>query len=183
MAIGTLKKVNTKNETGGGLVQSVGSGGALIQVVNDAKLTAATATELLAPFGFAGAGVSWVNRGSGVTRVRIYARMAITGVVTTSPIIRVLSAYPVDPSSANTTFPESNNGAIPNDGTWIHARLASALTLTLVSSGTGLRQDSTYAYSDPTDIIDLEDGFYFTVLCETAANVTGAVSIFALCIA
>lgn len=189
MAIGAYKKANTQSVAqGGGIVQPVGAQlGCIVQVQSDMEATAATATELLAPFGFAGSGAQWIIRGPGIARAYFYARMLVGGTVVTDPIIRIYGAFPLNDSSVR---PEANNSAVPNDGTWRAARLdnadwnAAGLTLDLVTSGATLNQDATYAYSDETDVIDLQDCYAFIALCETAANVTSStVELYARCIA
>lgn len=186
MAIGTTKRVNASSP-GGQAFQAVGSRSAIVQVVSNAESTAASAPELLAPFSFAGSNAQWCRRGENITRGYFYCRFTASATVTTDPIIRIYGAIPLDPEAADA---DNITGAIPNDGTWRAIRLdnadwnAAGLTLDLVTSGSTLNNDATYAYSDETVEIDFQDCWYFIALCSTAANTsTGDVEIFARCLA
>lgn len=182
MAIGALRTANGTAE-GASTYVPVGVRGSIVIVHDDATATVATATELLQPFSYAGSNGHWVKRGKGIGRAYFFARQNVAAVGTTDPIIRIYGAYPV---SSAPTMPDNNSGAIPNDGTWVYQRLdnadnnAAGLTLDIVNSGTGLRADSNYAWSDETFEIDLQDCWYFTILCSTAAVASvGAVPIYA----
>lgn len=186
MAIDSIIRSNTA-QPDAPLVQPVGSLSLCAQVCTDAEVAAASAAELLAPFSYSTAGASrWVRRGAGIVRAYFYARMVASATVTTDPVIRIYGAIPVTDAVADAAMKTPLTGAIPNDGTWRAIRLDNAdwntagLTLDLISSGAGLNNDATYAYSDETDEIDLQDCWYYTALVETAANVnTGTVPIFA----
>lgn len=180
MAIDLVGVQNVKSPDGI-MVQPIGARSVAQLVCAEAE-TAASAAELLAPFSYATAGKSrWNRKGSGITRAFIYARYTAAGVVTTDPVIRIYGAIPTNDTTA--ALEETTSGvksSIPNDGTWKGVRLdnsdwnAAGLTLDLVTSGAGCNNDATYAYSDETVVIDLQDSWYWTVLVETAGSVTGA---------
>ena len=197
MAIDSIGRTNTGAAGVHGYHQTVGGFGSIVQVVTDAEVSAASAAELLAPFSYATAGASrWIKRGVGISRAYFYARMDATATYTTSPVIRVFGAFPVTEAVASTDDVTPVTSSIANDGTWKAVRLdvadfnAAGLTLTLVASGSTLNNDATYAYSDETSEIDLQDCRYFLVLIETAAvigagsgAVSDAVPIYARCTA
>lgn len=191
MAIGAV--VGASNEAGP-LVQAVGSfAGSIVQVIDDATATAATATELLNPGLVTASGFHWVKRSPSVARATFFARYTKSAAVTTDPVIKVIGVYRMP--GFTVTEPDSNAttaNALPTDGSWKYVRLdataanAGGITLDLVSSGTGLFVDSAStakAYSDESASVDLQDCEYFIVLHSTAAVVdTGAVVVFARCI-
>ena len=170
--------------THGQLATITGAVGSVVKVIDDSEQTAATATEQLNPGVSAGSYWQWVKKGDRANRIALFARQAVGATLTTSPVLKVYGAYRLSP---NATTPENNAGVLPNDGTWVCRRLdnqdanASGITLALSSSGTGLLQDGTFAYSDYSDPIDLLDCEYFIVLHSTAANVnSGTVPVYAV---
>lgn len=170
MAIGALRRANTVTEAGP-IVYPASAKATWITANDDAE-TAQSAGDLLAPAAIDDSVFHWVKVGPGVTRVLIRARQAIAATVTTSPVVRVYGLWSDD---------EEVSGAFDTDGTGGVRCLrldnadanASGVTLTLVTSGTGLMQDSAYAYTDvPTlDGYDLKGAPFVGVAVETAANV------------
>ena len=175
MAIGVV--INGNVGTGGaGAFVPCSARGSWTTVNEDAE-TAQSATDLLRPAAIDDAVFHWMKVGDGTSRCMVRARQAVAATVTTSPVVRVFAAYGTPDSS----------GAFADDGTVKFCRLdnvdwnAAGLTLTLVTSGTGLNRDTSYAYTDVMpDLtgLDLKGAWYIGVAVETAANVdTGTVPI------
>lgn len=167
MAIGLARHANT-TAPAGPIVYPASAGSTWI-IANDDAETAQASTDLLRPAATDDATFHWVKAGPGCTRVLVRARQAVAATVTTSPVVRVMGAFG-DPDG---------DGAFADDGTVRFLRLdnadfnATGVTLTLVSSGTGLNRDTTYAYTDVStlDGYDLKGSQYVGILVETAANV------------
>lgn len=168
MPIGIARQANCDNDAKQSVLVASGKGSWI--VANDDAETAQSATDLLRPAGIDDDVFHWVKVGTNVTRALVRARMAVGATVAGNPIVRVIGAYGTPDTS----------GAFADDGTVRFLRLdnadanAAGLTLTLASSGTGLMQDGTYAYSDPMpDLtgIDLKGCNYVGVAVEDNADV------------
>lgn len=152
--------------------------------VNDDAETAQSATDLLRPAAIDDSVFHWCEVRDGATRCLIRARMAIAATVTTSPVVRVFGAYG---TSINGTgaWPDTSAAAVAGDPYFLRLDNvdwnAAGLTLTLVTTGTGLNRDNDYAYTDVMpDLtgIDMKGCAWIGVAVETAANVdTGTVPI------
>lgn len=191
MAIGSVKGLGGSSNNASVAPVSVNTDA--VQAHDDATATANSAGELLRPFSAVQANLHWVRRGERATRVQVAARMAAASTLTTSPVVRVIGAFPL--STATIYTPESNSTAntLPDDGTWVAMRLdntdanAAGKTLTLASSASGILRDTTYAWSDWGETLGLDSAagidlfgcWYFAVFIETAAVVSaGAVPVF-----
>lgn len=167
MAIGSYLGANPSIQSGAATVPCSAKGDWII--ANDDAETAQSATDLLRPAAIDDSVFHWVKVGPNATRVLVRARQAVGATVTTSPVVRVIGVY-------GTT---SDGATFADDGTVRFLRLdnadwnATGVTLTLVSSGTGLNRDATYAYTDVStlDGYDLKGCMYVGIAVETAANV------------
>lgn len=184
MAIDSIASVNI-SQTEGKAVQSIGGLSTCRLVCANAEATAATATELLYPFSYATATASrWIRRGANSTRAYFYARMDVAATYTTSPVIRVFGAIPTSDSVANAALLAPLSSSVPTNGDWKAVRLdssswtAAGTTLTLAAAATATQNiDAAFLYSAETLEIDLQDCWYFTVLIETAGNVSNPGSV------
>lgn len=195
MAIGNVIPAGCE---GGPTVQAIGAiAGTIVQCLDDATVTAATATELLNPGLVTASGFHWIKRSATATRAYFFARYTKSATITTDPVIRVVGVFKMP--GFTPTDPEENSQAISTNGSWKYVRLdtqsagttptagGTGITLDLVTSGTGMFVDSAStakAYSDESSVVDLQDCEYFIVLHSTAASVdTGTVPVFARLIA
>lgn len=153
-------------------------------VVNDDAETAQSATDLLRPAAIDDSTFHWCRVSDGVTRCLVRARQAVAAAVTTSPVVRVFGAYGNSITAAG-SWPDTSAAAIARDPLFLRLDNvdwnAAGLTLTLVTSGTGLNRDNDYAYTDVMpDLtgIDMKGCQWVGVAVETAANVdTGTVPV------
>jgi len=129
--------------------------------------SAQSASDIYTPGAVTSANVIAIPLAKGTTRCFIRCRYANGATVTTSPVIRIISAYGA--GLISTTF--------PTDGTVKYLIAASAQTLTCTSA-TDIR-DGTYSYSalHSTTGTDLLGADYLIVFVETASSITGATQI------
>ena len=146
--------------------------------VNDDAETAQSATMLLRPASITDSTFHWMEVRDGATRCLVRARQAVGATVTTSPVIRVIGAYGTSIASDG-SWPNTSAAAIAGDPLFLRLDNAdwnaAGLTLTLVTSGTGLNRDNDYAYTDVMpDLtgIDMKGCSWVGVMVETAANVS-----------
>lgn len=147
----------------------------------------------LNPAGITDASIHWVKVPDWASKVLLSARMTKAATVTTSPVVRLVGAYPSSIGATLNQPPDpfsfiNDNGSFPNDGTIRFMRLdladsdGTGITLTLTSSGAGMMIDAAStakAYADPPTITpyDLLGAWYVTMIPVTAANVdTGLVT-------
>lgn len=167
MAIGGFLGANPSVVSGRCVVNASANGDWI--VANDDAETAQSATDLLRPAAIDDSVFHWVKVGPNATRVLVRARQAVGATVTTSPVVRIIGAF----------GSIASDGTFADDGTVRFLRLDSAdwnatgVTLTLVSSGTGLNRDTSYAYTDVStlDGYDMKGANYIGIAVETAANV------------
>lgn len=171
MAMAAFTKANAIVPTGGICPTSVHA--TIVQMCNDATLTAATAAELISPMTFAGAGARWVKVGPGGGRAEFRAVYHVSTDMTTPPIIYVIGVN----APQGTTDPAPQ---FPNDGTVPFERLDAAsglagITLTRVAASdqksTANRYTPWYSYTHPTTGVvgDLNACNWVLVLCSQAA--------------
>lgn len=130
-----------------------------------ASATAQTGPELIRPFNLVSTNVVPIKM-QRATRVLIRCRYSAAGVVTTSPVIRIIAGYGDIADGATT---------IPDDGTIRQIAIAIAQPLPCVPATD--QRDATYSYSAPLSLTpsDLLGCNFFLTLVETAASITGAV--------
>lgn len=165
-------------QSGGMNVMMPASGGGTWVVVNDDAETAQSSTDLLRPAAIDDSTFHWCKVGDGATRCLVRARQAVAATVTTSPVIRVFGAYGTS-IAGDGSWPNTSAAAVAGDPKFLRLDNvdwnAAGLTLTLVTSGTGLNRDNDYAYTDVMpDLtgIDLKGCQWVGVAVETAANVS-----------
>jgi uncharacterized protein YjbI with pentapeptide repeats len=150
-------------------------------VVINSDLETADTANLLSPHNVTRSAFNWIPVPSGATRILYRAKAPAAGAVTTSPVVRLVGAFPSLPGrDAEVKIKDSGMSTTPGDLNHCEfLRLdnvdANAAGVTLSMSTTTNIIDATFEYSDPADLtgVDLKGATYVGMLVETAGNVAG----------